>query len=195
MIIGITGSIGTGKTTLCNTLYKCKNLNPIVIFNDDNCANDLIKNNKVINFLNKEIPESIIDNKINKDLLRRLFFKDKEKLKQLENVIHPLVNEQRVEFLKNNKDKNIIIDSPLLFEKNIDKFCNFVIVTFCSKETQQNRVLNRKTITKEELEFILKKQLPLKDKIKKADYIINTEKPLLESEIEDLLQHIIKKHE
>ena len=85
-----------------------------------------------------------------------------------------------------------MFDCPLLFEAGIDKECDSVVVSYCSLKTQEKRVLQRKNLTENELNFILKRQLPSEEKIKRANFSINTDNSIKETskEVEKILLEI-----
>ena len=100
---------------------------------------------------------------------------DKQKIKSLESLIHPLVGEDReVFFEKNAKAKAIVLDIPLLFETGGEKFVDLVVVVDAPREIQEERVLSRPNMTKAKFEKIMTQQIPNHEKKKKADFIVDT---------------------
>ena len=177
IIIGITGSIGMGKSTIASMLKFFG----IPIHDSDLVVKGLIETNAlVLKEIKKNWPEviDIIDSKeiINKEKLSKLIFNDIKCKENLEKIIHPLVNKKRKMFLKKYEfKKNIVgMDVPLLYETGLNKICNYIFLALTSEENQAKRVLKRKKMTKEK--FISIKENQWSDEMKKEQkpYIINT---------------------
>jgi len=177
IIIGITGSIGMGKSTIASMLKFFG----IPIHDSDLVVKGLIETNAlVLKKIKKNWPEviDIIDSKevINKGKLSEIIFNNIKCKENLEKIIHPLVNKKRKMFLKKYEfKKNIVgMDVPLLYETGLNKVCNYIFLALTSEENQAKRVLKRKKMTKEK--FISIKENQWSDEMKKEQkpYIINT---------------------
>ena len=177
IIIGITGSIGMGKSTIASMLKFFG----IPIHDSDLVVKGLIETNAlVLKKIKKNWPEviDITDSKeiINKSKLSEIIFNDITCKENLEKIIHPLVNKKRKMFLKKYEfKKNIVgMDVPLLYETGLNKICNYIFLALTSEENQAKRVLKRKKMTKEK--FISIKENQWSDEMKKEQkpYIINT---------------------
>ena len=177
IIIGITGSIGMGKSTIASMLKFFG----IPIHDSDLVVKGLIETNAlVLKKIKKNWPEviDIIDSKevINKGKLSEIIFNNIKCKENLEKIIHPLVNKKRKVFLKKYEfKKNIVgMDVPLLYETGLNKICNYIFLALTSEENQAKRVLKRKKMTKEK--FISIKENQWSDEMKKEQkpYIINT---------------------
>ena len=176
IIIGITGSIGMGKSTIASMLKFFG----IPIHDSDLVVKELIETNSlVLKKIKKNWPEviDIIDSKeiINKEKLSKLIFNDIKCKENLEKIIHPLVNKKRNMFLKKYESKNIVgMDVPLLYETGLNKICNYIFLALTSEANQTKRVLKRKNMTKEK--FLSIKENQWSDEMKKEQkpYIINT---------------------
>ena len=177
IIIGITGSIGMGKSTIASMLKFFG----IPIHDSDLVVKGLIETNAlVLKKIKKNWPE-VIDityskEVINKSKLSEIIFNDIKCKENLEKIIHPLVNKKRKMFLKKYEfKKNIVgMDVPLLYETGLNKICNYIFLALTSEENQAKRVLKRKKMTKEK--FISIKENQWSDEMKKEQkpYIINT---------------------
>jgi dephospho-CoA kinase len=177
IIIGITGSIGMGKSTIASML----NIFNIPVYDADYEVKKLIENNNlVIEKIKKEWP-SVINLKEGKEVVDKIqlgelvFRKIRHKLK-LERIIHPLIHKHRDKFFKKYKEKKTIIalDVPLLYEADVNKTCNYIFLALTSEENQKLRVLKRPNMTEEK--FILIKKNQWSDEMKKQQnpYIITT---------------------
>ena len=141
IIIGITGSIGMGKTTVSSMLRFLG----IPIFDSDKEVREILdKNVDVKNEIFKIWPKAMYieqkEKKINKIFLSDKVFKKKRDKEKLERIIHPLVEDLRISFIKQNHDSYIIgLDVPLLYETGTDKVCNYIFLTNTSKKNQKKK--------------------------------------------------------
>ena len=177
IIIGITGSIGMGKSTIASMLKFFG----IPIHDSDLVVKGLIETNAlVLKKIKKNWPEviDIIDSKevINKGKLSEIIFNDIKCKENLEKIIHPLVNKKRKMFLKKYEfKKNIVgMDVPLLYETGLNKICNYIFLALTSEANQAKRVLKRKNMTKKKLLLIKENQWSDEMKKEQKPYIINT---------------------
>lgn len=173
-IIGLTGSIATGKSFVAAEFRK----QGVEVFSSDLEVSNILKENEVIAEIrkNKELSNSIIEEKLNKNILSKIVFGNKTSLKHLEEIIHPIVEQKMIDFLKKNSNKKVVLlEIPLLFEKKREKLCNKVISTFCSNKTQRERALRRNNIDNERLDFIIRQQISSKNKAAMTDYLVYTE--------------------
>ncbi len=208
MILGITGSIGSGKTTVAK-LFSRHWYNRI---DADEIGHEIIKKNSIAyKKIIKEFGNEILDK--NKDIDRNklgdIVFSDSKKLKQLNLIMHPMIiNEiknqiknkcgdtrKNQRFLRYRKSKGfscktkIVIDSPLLLETKIKDLIDKIIIIKCNKENIIKR-LNKK-YKKEKIESILNAQMPLNEKLKYADFVIDNNKDL--KQLEKQTKKIIEK--
>ncbi len=162
ILIGITGKIGCGKTTVSNILkqmgYK--------VFDSDNCSKDLIKKKKVIKKIEKyfkfKVSNLVMQNgKINTNKLGNYVFENEDELKVLESILHPLIKLKEKKFVFHNainKEKIVFLDIPLLFQSKAHKRCDYVIIASVNKLIQKQRVLSRKYMTNSKYNNIVAKQ-------------------------------------
>ena len=176
IIIGITGSIGMGKTTVSNMFRMLK----IPVFDSDQKVKEILeKNNDIIEKISKIWPDTISlykeEKKINKVLLGNKIFKNVKERKKLEKIIHPLVTKERTSFLKKSAKSSIVgLDIPLLYETGMNKNCDYIFLVNTKKEIQKKRVLSRPNMTEKKFQLINKSQWPFKKKIKDNPFIIST---------------------
>ncbi len=172
MILGLTGGIGTGKSTVAKMLRE-KNI-PVV--DTDSISKEIIEYPEVIEKIKAEISSKIFnnENKLDRKKLSEIVFENKDKLKKLNEIMHPVILKkmwEEVEKLKKDY-KIIVVDIPLLFEINMENEVDKVLLIYSSKEIQIERIMNRDGRTREEAIKIINSQMPLYKKREKSDYII-----------------------
>ena len=157
--IAVTGKIGSGKSTVADIL---KDLG-YYVFESDKEVDKLFNNNNTKKRIKKlfwRIKNLInSDGSINKTLLGNYVFSKKDELKNLENLIYPLLNKERKKFINSKQmEKILFFDVPLLFEKNVFSEYNFIIYLHVKEKIQRERVLKRKKMNKDKFEKILEAQ-------------------------------------
>ena len=189
--IGLTGGIGSGKTTISKVFELLK----IPIYNSDNVAKNFIsKNSYVKNQIFKSFgEEAMTNNKIDNKKLSTLIFNDVEKINIINNIIHPLVKEDFNKWCKKKKSKYIIKESALLFSSNSFLELDEIIFVKSSMETRIKRVMKRDNRTKKQVKSIIKNQNSDEFLEKSCKYIIyNDEKKFLTPQIIKLHEIFIK---
>ena len=177
-IVGLTGNIASGKSTVAKFIRKQK----LPIHESDNEVRLLYKKptKHFLNYLIKiKLGQALFNKKINKKIIRKEIFENSKKRELLEKFIHSEVKKKRNKFLKKNinkKNKVIFLDIPLLFEKKLDKICNFIICVYAPLGVRKRRALNRPGMNKVVLNLIIKSQIKDSEKKRKADFVINTTK-------------------
>lgn len=167
MIIGLTGGIASGKSTVSKIFRELG----AEIIDADIKAKEISEREDVIkeigNIFGKEVIN--IEGKIDRLKIKEIVFNNKEKLKKLNDLIHPKVIEE-FKKIKENTGKNdiIIFDVPLLFESGMDKMCDKIILVFTDKKIQIKRMLERDGITEELAEKIINSQMSLEEKLNKS---------------------------
>ncbi len=183
--IGLTGGIASGKSTVSRILSE----RGIPIIDADAFAHRLVEpDGKAYHKVLKHFSSSILEgDKISRKKLAELVFLDKNALKELNAILHPLIIEEmeRVtkELLEEKKGPIIITEAALLIETGYYKRFDRVIVVSCSQETQIKRLMERDQMNREEALARVDSQMLLDEKAKYADYIINTNCSL--SEVKD----------
>ena len=177
-IIGITGSIGMGKSTIASMLSQIK----IPVFDSDKeVARILKENSTVINDIGLKWPEAVKKENnvisINKKILGDIVFSNVKDKVFLEKLIHPIINKKRKSFIKkHNNFFFIALDVPLLFETNTHKICHYIFLANANDRAQRKRVLSRQHMTTAKFELIKKNQLSNKERLKLSSkiFVVNT---------------------
>ena len=195
-LVGITGGIGSGKTTFSNHLKKLG----FVVHESDTVVSEIYNNPKkqFLSFIKEKISQDATNhNKINKAEIANIIFSNNKIKKLLERRIHKEVQISREAFIKKytkKKKKIIFADIPLLFENKLEKNFDLVICIISSKKNRTKRVLKNKKFTKENLNKIFKAQTTDKERKKRSQIIINnnkTKKDFIFS-VEKVLTRLIK---
>ena len=177
IVIGLTGGIGSGKSTVAKYIKSKK----IPVFDSDLEVNKLYTNKdkdllKIISEIYRG-KNFIKTKKINKTKLGEIIFNDIKKLKKVEKIIFKKLNIKRKHFLIKNrklKKKIVVLDTPLLFENNINKLCNYVILVKMPLKKRLFRILKRPGMTRAKAKKIIARQMPEKNKTKLADFVVQT---------------------
>ena len=176
IIVGITGGIASGKTTVVNFLRKKR----IAIHDSDLIVKKTYLNpsSRFINYLKKiGLKKSLKGKKINKKIIQEEIFTYSKKRKLLETYLHKKVRIDRNKFLKTHqkrKTKIVFLDIPLLFENKLDKICDYTILLYAPIKLRKKRAMKRKGMKKIVLEQIMKSQLSDRIKKRKATFIVDT---------------------
>jgi len=176
IIVGLTGGIASGKTTITSYIKKKR----IPIHDSDAVVRGLYKKptKQFLKYLKKiKLDNSLDGKKINKTIIQDNIFNNLKKKKLLEKYIHHAVGLSRDIFLEKQKKlkaRIVFLDIPLLFEKKIDRICDYVILVYAPLYLRKKRALKRKGMKKSTLNRIIKSQLGDNIKKNKSDFIINT---------------------
>jgi len=185
LIIGLTGGIATGKSTVSEIL---EDLN-IEVIDADKIAHNVLEYKDVQKKIKEEFDDNIMaaNGKIDRKKLGRIVFKNNKKLKKLEKITHPKILEIIDKKLKESESELIVLDAPLLFETSLDDKVDETWVIFANKKIQIKRLKKRDKLNKKEALDRINSQMDLDKKIKKADVVITNE-----GSIEDLSNKINK---
>jgi dephospho-CoA kinase len=174
-IIGLTGGIATGKSTVAKILRE-KNF-PII--DADQLVKNVYKRVEVIQFIRTNFPAAIIDDQINFKVLRQIAFSDEESIQKIENKIYQYLPEEfQLSFKQLNSPAFVIYDVPLLFEKGLNLLVDVSVCVYASEDTQISRLLSRDQITTEVAHNILKRQMNIEEKKKAAVISISNEQDI-----------------
>ena len=189
-ILGLTGSIGMGKSTVAAMLEKCG----APVFDADAAVHKLQgPGGALLPQIEAEFPGTTGPGGVDRQKLGAAVFGDPEALKRLEAIVHPAVGAMRKGFLEEHADAPLVVfDIPLLFEKGGRDQVDAVAVVSAPAEAQRERVLARPGMTAEKFEQILKLQVPDADKRAQADFVIDTGTSLAETRkaVEQLVRQL-----
>jgi len=180
LVIGLTGSIGMGKSTVAAMFERAG----VPVFDADAVVRAMQGPGGILLPAIEEVfPGSTGPEGVDRDALGKLVFADPEKLALLESIVHPAVAQRRAEFIERTKDSAMIVfDIPLLFERGGHEAVDVIVVVSAPAEAQRQRVLARPDMTEEKFEHILGLQVPDAEKRERADHIIDTGASLTETE-------------
>lgn len=176
IIIGLTGSIGMGKSTTAQ-MFRDQGC---PVFDADAAVHALYaRGGRAVPIIRSVFPDAIKDGAVDRVVLGKYMRADPLQLKVLESFIHPLVSEARTEFFHIHQDADIVVmDVPLLFETGLDKAVHHIVVVTAPYEVQRERVLDREGMTAELFGSLLARQTPDSEKRSRADSLILTDKGL-----------------
>jgi dephospho-CoA kinase len=174
LIVGLTGSIGMGKST---TAAMFRDIGAL-IWDADAAVHALYDiGGAAVGPLKEIFPSAIVDGAVNRDVLSSLVLGNTDAIRALEKIVHPLVGLNRQSFIEAGRDAQaplVILDIPLLFENGGNKAMDQVIVVTAPAVLQRERVLARPGMTVEKFEAILARQVPDSVKREGADFIVDT---------------------
>ncbi|WP_413512509.1 dephospho-CoA kinase [Myroides odoratus] len=195
IIVGLTGGIGSGKTTVAKLFEK----HGIPIYIADDKARLLMDQPEVIEAVQQIFATSVINEygKLDRTKIKQLVFEDKEQLEKLNQVVHPRVKKDFDQWVEQHKESPIVIkESAILFENGLDKACDLVLLVVAPEEVRINRVMMRDGVSKEQVRKIIDNQMKDEEKAKRSQYIIeNNNNKSLESNIIAIIRDInLKNH-
>jgi dephospho-CoA kinase len=172
--IGITGGISTGKSTFCECLREI--LPAAKFFNADQAAHTLVQLPEVKQEIRAEFGAGVFSRNgdLNRDKLRAIIFNDATKKRALEQILHPRIRRQWSAEAKRHRNSPdfFFADIPLLYETGGEALCDRVVVVVCSYKVQLARLTQRMSLKNTEAEEMIKSQMPLDDKIARADHVV-----------------------
>lgn len=176
LIIGLTGSIGMGKSTVAQMFED----EGVPVYDADAEVHKLQgPGGALVDAIEARFPGTTDNNGVNRQELGKRVLGQRQELAALEAIIHPVVAQQRQDFLAHHADKDMLVfDIPLLFEKGGAAGVDKIVVVSAAADIQRERVLSRPNMTVEKFERILALQLPDAEKRARADHVIDTGQPL-----------------
>jgi len=191
-ILGLTGSIGMGKSTTAKLFAEAG-----VPVYDADAAVHKIYEGEAAPAIEAAFPGTTVDGKVDRAKLSTRVVHDQAAIKQLEQIVHPMLGASRKKFLDDAEASGapvVVMDIPLLFETGGEKRVDAVVVVSTDPATQRERILARGTMTSEALDGILARQLPDAEKRKRADFVVDTSHGLdpVRAAIRDILAEVVK---
>ena len=191
-ILGLTGSIGMGKSTTAKLFTEAG-----VPVYDADAAVHKIYEGEAAPAIEAAFPGTTVDGKVDRAKLSAKVVHDPAAIKQLEQIVHPMLGGSRKRFLDEAERAGapvVVMDIPLLFETGGEKRVDAVVVVSTDPVSQRERILARGTMTNEALDAILARQLPDAEKRKRADFVVDTSHGLdpVRTAIRDILAEVVK---
>jgi dephospho-CoA kinase len=191
-IIGLTGSIGMGKTTTARLFAEAG-----VPVHDADAAVHALYEGEAVAPIEAAFPGTTTGGKVDRTELGKRVVGDPAALKRLEAIVHPLVREHERHFLAKAEASGapvVVLDIPLLFETGAEKRVDAVVVVSAPADMQRARVLERPAMTVEKLEALLAKQLPDEEKRRRADFVVDSGKGVeyARAQVQEILARIAR---
>jgi len=172
IVLGLTGSIGMGKSTTAKMFAD-----EGVPVHDADATVHALYAGRAAPLIEEAFPGTVIDGVVDRTELGKQVVGNPGAMKRLEAIVHPLVREEEIAFLKKARAENrplVVLDIPLLFETGGDKRVDRVVVVTAPSEVQRERVMGRPGMTEGRFEALLAKQTPDAEKRRRADFLIDT---------------------
>ncbi|WP_027525109.1 dephospho-CoA kinase [Bradyrhizobium sp. Ec3.3] len=192
LILGLTGSIGMGKSTTANLFAEAG----VPVYDADAAVHQLYEG-EAAPAIEAAFPGTTGNGKVDRAKLSARVVGDAAAMKQLEQIVHPMLGASRARFFADAEARKapvVVLDIPLLFETGGEKRVDAVVVVTTSPELQRERVLARGTMDAEKLDAIIAKQTPDAEKRKRADFVVDTSHGLdpVRAQIKHILAEVVK---
>lgn len=185
-IIGLTGGIATGKSTVTNYLAEKYQ---VPVFDADILSREAVQvGSPILEKISHRYSDILLsDGSLNRVKLGAIIFNNTEERRWIESQIHPYVYQRFSEAISQSVEPNIVLAIPLLFEANMTDLVTEIWVVYCNFDTQIKRLMERDKLSKEQAKLRINSQLSLEEKCRKADHILDNS-----SSLEDLIKQIDK---
>jgi dephospho-CoA kinase len=192
IILGLTGSIGMGKSTTAKLFAEAG----VPVYDADAAVHRLYEG-EAAPAIEAAFPGTTVDGKVDRARLSAQVVHDPAAMRRLEQIVHPMLGASRQKFFQDAERSGVpvaVVDVPLLYETGGEKRVDAVVVVTTSPENQRERILARGTMTDEVLDSILARQLPDAEKRKRADFVVDTSHGLdpVRTQIRDILQQAVR---
>lgn len=170
-LLGLTGSIGMGKSTTAKMFAEAG----ISVWDADAAVHRLYsKNGAAVKPMAQIFPDAVVDGAVSRDVLKKIIAQDQTALSKIEQIVHPLLVQDRQNFIKTACSDILLFDIPLLYETGAEQWLDAVLVVSAPAEIQKQRVMARGGMTEAQFQIILSRQMSDAEKRDKADFIIET---------------------
>ena len=191
-ILGLTGSIGMGKSTTAKLFAEAG----VPVYDADAAVHQLYEG-EAAPAIEAAFPGTTANGKVERAKLSARVVGDAVAMKQLEQIVHPMLGASREKFFADTEAANapvVVLDIPLLFETGGEKRVDAVVVVTTSPELQRERVLSRGSMDVQKLDAIISKQMPDAEKRKRADFVVDTSRGLdpVRAQIKQILAEVVK---
>ncbi|MBR0819206.1 dephospho-CoA kinase [Bradyrhizobium liaoningense] len=191
-ILGLTGSIGMGKSTTAKLFAEAG----VPVYDADAAVHQLYEG-EAAPAIEAAFPGTTANGKVDRPKLSARVVHDPAAIKQLEQIVHPMLGASRQKFFADAEAAAapvVVLDIPLLFETGGEKRVDAVVVVSTSPELQRKRVLERGTMDEAKLDAIIAKQTPDAEKRKRADFVVDTSHGLepVRAQITHILAEVVK---
>lgn len=194
-VIGLTGSIGSGKSTVANIMRQMG----VAILCADAAAKKVVeKGNPAYKKIVKTFGEKVVnkDKTLNRTRLGEIVFSSESKRKLLNSIVHPEVIaelKREIDRMASLQRKVVVLDIPLLYEEGLEILCHKVVVVYATETMMEKRIFLRDNLSKDEIRKRITAQLPIEEKKKRADYVIDNSADLAktQSQVEWVLREIM----
>jgi dephospho-CoA kinase len=192
IILGLTGSIGMGKSTTAKLFAEAG----VPVYDADATVHSLYEG-EAVPAIEAAFPGTTAGGKVDRSKLSARVVHDAAAMKQLEQIVHPMLGASRQKFLSEAEQAGApvaVVDVPLLFETGGEKRVDAVVVVTTTPEVQRERILARENMTPEKLDAILARQLPDAEKRQRAHFVVDTSHGLdpVRARIRDILDEAVK---
>lgn len=192
LILGLTGSIGMGKSTTAKLFAEAG----VPVYDADATVHHVYEG-EAAPAIEAAFPGTTVDGKVDRTLLSPKVVHDAEAMKRLESIVHPMLRAHHQKFLDDAERSGApiaVVDVPLLFETGGEKRVDAVVVVTTAPDIQRERILARDGMTPEKLDAILARQLPDAEKRKRADFVVDTSHGLdpVRTQIREILEQARK---
>ena len=192
LLLGLTGSIGMGKSTTAKLFAEAG----VPVYDADATVH-LVYEGKATPAMEAAFPGSTVNGKVDRQKLSAMVVNNPEAMTRLEKIVHPMLRSHQLKFLAEAGKSGAavaVLDIPLLFETGGENRVDAIVVVTTSPEIQRARILARENMTPDKLDAILARQMPDAEKRKRADFIVDTGHGLdpVRARINDILAEVVK---
>jgi dephospho-CoA kinase len=192
LLLGLTGSIGMGKSTTAKLFEEAG----VPVYDADATVHKVYEG-EAVPAVEAAFPGSTVNGKVDRQKLSAMVVNNPEAMKRLETVVHPMLRSYQLKFLSDAEKSGApvaVLDVPLLYETGGENRVDAVVVVTTAPDVQRERILARDNMTADKLDAILARQLPDEEKRKRADFVVDTSHGLepVRQRIREILREVVK---